>query len=165
MNVYNFNLTGAQYFRLTCRLLTRIHSMVSLRVSTPHGGEGKHGFVQAANWHWDLFMDIAIAKRTGNRSLSNDTGDSDGTSAIRGNMTISLLNFPVFKNISGDPSDGQTCAVAQARWMRKLRRRIIDGPIFNRKLCSGIADTFEEFKHSVGKCTATFSSTMCRLIF
>jgi len=39
-------------------------------------------------------MVIAKAKQIGNWSLLNGIGDSDAISGIRGNRTISPLNFP-----------------------------------------------------------------------
>lgn len=58
-------------------------------------------------------MVIANTKQIGNWSLWNDIVISDGIIGMQGKRTISPLNFPVKINLSGDPFEDQTCAVAQ----------------------------------------------------
>ncbi|KAF0765226.1 Uncharacterized protein FWK35_00016450 [Aphis craccivora] len=96
--------------------------------------------VQATNGH---FLSLILVYR-----------DSDSIIGIRGNCTISPLNFPV-KIVAS-----RTFTVILLINKRvplhnlggyKLRKRTTGEQIFNRRLCGGIP---------IGKCTVSFSSTV-----
>jgi len=87
----------------------------------------------------------------------------DGIIRIRGNWTISPLNFPL-KIVASRTFPIilliTKCVPLHNLGGYKLRRRITGDPIFNRRLCGGIPGISMEFKNSVGKLTVSFSSTV-----
>ncbi|CAD7003005.1 unnamed protein product [Ceratitis capitata] len=114
-------------------------------------------------------LGIEKAKQMGNCSLVNGMGESVGIIGIRGNKTVSPLNFPtkivallafpvilvITRRVSLHSLEGS-----------QLRSRMIGDPRHQSKVvCSGISEMSNEFENSIGKFTTSSSSTVAPIDF